>query len=509
MPFRSRFIALVCLLGAFASAQQPSALPLLKAADLQADAAVLQQAYATLHPGLYRYNTKSQMDARFAQLKASLNHDQTLQDAYLTLSTFAAQIKCGHTYANFFNQYDAVANQLFKTPTRVPFYFTWLDRQMIVTTDFTPDHQLPRGTEVLAINNIPTPEILARLLTIARADGSNDAKRIASLNLTGADTFESFDIFFPLFFPQTSPSLALTVLKPSSAKPDLIHVAALTYEQRIAPIQSQQKAKNGGTDPQFEWRYLPDGSAWLRMPDWALFNSKWDWKTWLNTHLDELADTHSPALIIDLRHNEGGLDVGNLILSRLVRHDLPLTQSKRLVRYRKIPADLAPYLDTWDPSFKDWSTAALDLPKPWPTAPHEVPYLALKRSDDVSGQIIKAEGKPYLGRVAVLVDSSNSSATFQFAQLIQQTNLGTLIGEPTGGSQRGINGGAFFFLRLPHSHIELDLPLIATFPPQPAPDAGLTPDILVRPSATDIAQGNDVVLAAASRFLHENHHPNP
>ena len=54
-----------------------------------------------------------------------------------------------------------------------------------------------------------------------------------------------------------------------------------------------------------------------------------------------------------------------------------------------------------------------------------------------------------------------------------------------------------FFLRLPNSGLEVDLPLIATFPSTPQPDAGLTPDVLVSETASDIAQGRDVVLTKA------------
>ena len=47
--------------------------------------------------------------------------------------------------------------------------------------------------------------------------------------------------------------------------------------------------------------------------------------------------------------------------------------------------------------------------------------------------------------MVVLVNAANSSATFQFAKLVKDNQLGTLVGQPTGGNQRGINGGAFFF----------------------------------------------------------------
>ena len=102
----------------------------------------------------------------------------------------------------------------------------------------------------------------------------------------------------------------------------------------------------------------------------------------------------------------------------------------------------------------------------------------------------------FAGRLWVLVGATNSSATFEFAQTVRQNHLGTLVGQPTGGNQRGINGGAFFFLRLPRSGIELDLPLIGQFPDGDRPDAGLQPDILVVPTVSDIARGRDAELDA-------------
>lgn len=497
-PLRITLVLLLtALLSAAPSPAQAPAQATIPSADLLSDAAILRTAYEQLHPGLYRYNTHAQMDAHFAALNAALSHDLSLQDAYVAFSVFAAHVRCGHTYPNFFNQPKSIASTLFESPNRVPFYFRWLNRRMVVTQDFTPTQQLPRGTEILSIDGTPAPAILTRLLTIARADGANNAKRIDSLQVTGDSNYEAFDIYFPLFFPPPSSNLRLSVRTPGHPTPRTITVEALTYQQRLAPIKSREASRQGGSDPLFDWQILPD-AAYLRMPTWSLYNSKWDWKTWLNTHLDQLAPTQN--LILDLRGNEGGLDVGDEILKRLP-NAAAAPHLQRLVRYRTIPAGLAPYLDTWDPSFKDWGTSAVDLPKPWPTAP-PVPYLALQRSgDDLPAAPVPTPATLFRGKLYVLVDSSNSSATFQFAQTIQQNHLGTLIGEPTGGSQRGINGGAFFFLRLPHSKIELDLPLIGTFPATPMPDSGLTPDILVAPTIADIAAGRDAVLNRVHALL--------
>ena len=57
-----------------------------------------------------------------------------------------------------------------------------------------------------------------------------------------------------------------------------------------------------------------------------------------------------------------------------------------------------------------------------------------------------------------------------------------IIGEPTGGNLRGINGGAMFFLTLPNTQIEVDIPLFASFPKDvdlsTVPNRGVVPDAI-------------------------------
>ena len=169
--------ALVCS-AALAHSPPASASTRLSGKQLvETDLPVLEQAYRALHPGLLRYNTEAQLDARFAGLKAAWSRDQTLAEAYLSLSIFLAQLKCGHTYANFFNQKAEVAAEVFGGQTRVPFQFRWLSERLIITRNFSESKALEPGTEVLAINRVPAALILAKLMTVARADGSNDAKR--------------------------------------------------------------------------------------------------------------------------------------------------------------------------------------------------------------------------------------------------------------------------------------------------------------------------------------------
>ena len=244
------FIASICR----SQAVTPTAL---KSGDLRADAAILRRAYEQLHPGLYRYSSKQEMDADFTALDDQLAHDQSLQDAFLAFSEFAAKVRCGHTQANPFNQSKSLIEALFKSPTRLPFYFTWIDDRMIVTRDFTPARLLPAGTEVTQIDGVGTAALLKKLLSVTRADGANDGKPIAQLAVNGDSMYETFDLYYPLFFPQKGTIDTLWVRKPGRQKSERLIVNPLTLRSASRPssnVRSSVKAEmlfcsNGSTFP--------------------------------------------------------------------------------------------------------------------------------------------------------------------------------------------------------------------------------------------------------------------
>lgn len=448
--------------------------------DAAGDIDILRRAYTQLHPGLYRYASRAQVDRRFASLSRAFSRDQSLAEAYRTLSRFLGTVQCGHTYANFYNQSRAVSGALFAGRDKLPFHFRMLGGRMVVTKTQSDDPALARGAEIRSIDGRAPAAIMRALVPYARADGGNDAKRRALLEVRGLDRYESFDVYYPLLFPVRDAQFQLSVLAPGARGAKTITVPALDLDGRRAGMQAADVAEGAPA-----WTLaINDGAAILTMPNWALYNSKWDWRAFLDDAMAQAAEAR--ALIVDLRGNEGGLDCGHEIIARLIDRDLVLDADARLVRYRKTPADLDPYLDTWDDSFRDWGADATDRGDG---------FFALAGGEGVT--TIAPKGPRFRGQVIVLTDAQNSSATFQFAQIVQKRGLARLVGGATGGNQRGINGGAFFFLRLPACGLEADLPLIARFPKTPMPDAGLAPDVAVEDAAADVAAGRDRVLETA------------
>lgn len=464
---------------------------LLASADLRADLALLRRSYETLHPGLYRYNTPARIAEAFDEVDRYFSEDRSVADAFLALTRLTAGIRCGHSYPNFWNQPDQIDAALFQGRDKLPFEFRWLGGRMIVVADHTPGGDLPRGTEVLSIDGIPTGTILETLLPLARADGSNDAKRVAYLEVRGRARYHAFDILYPLVYPVRDTVFTLSVIRPGETDALALEASAMDLDQRR--MQGSADPEPGEADPL--WSYEEsDEIGVLSMPTWALFNSKWDARGWTDSLLQDLAGRAVPDLVIDLRGNEGGVDAGNELLARLIDEPIELPVYVRHVRYREVPEDLVPFLDTWDDSFYDRGRAA--------KGPVDSLFYRLERREDESPSIIRPAAPRFRGRVWVLVGADNSSATFQFALAVKRSGVATLVGQPTGGNRRGINGDSFFFLRLPKTGFEVDLPLVAGFPLTDEPDAGVEPDILVTPTAADVVNGTDPEMEAVrSRIL--------
>jgi hypothetical protein len=450
----------------------------LRAADLSSDLPLLRHALTALHPGLLRYQSMADFDRRFAALQAQWRGDVPAGNAYLALARFLATLRCGHSYANFYNQKASVRDSLILSAPRLPLQFRWLGPRMVVTRG---QPGLPPGSEVLALNGVRAARVLAALAPCVRVDGHNEAMRASLLSVEGIDGIETFDVFHPLVF---GPSPRWTVqARLPDGRERRVELEAIDAAQRQAERRVPAQASDDTPLWPVDWR--ADGTAVLRMPGWAVYNTRWDWRAYLGRTFERLAGEGRRGLVIDLRNNEGGLDCGDEIIARLIDAPIPYYTHMRRTRYQRVPAALNPLLDTWDDGFRDWGDAVVpDGPGWW-----RFPADADRR--------IEPRGPRFRGRVAVIVDSGNSSATLRFADMMQSRRLGVLVGDTTGGSQRGINGGAFFFTRLPNSGLEFDLPLVGTFARGWRPPTGLRPDIAVPLRPADLAGETDPVLARA------------
>src|ERR687884_139340 len=72
--------------------------PVLYTTDqLKQDFSVFRKALEEAHPGLYRYQTKKDVESQFASMEKQLNREMTEEAFYRLLNPLVANIHCAHT----------------------------------------------------------------------------------------------------------------------------------------------------------------------------------------------------------------------------------------------------------------------------------------------------------------------------------------------------------------------------------------------------------------------------
>lgn len=476
---------------------------ILSAQQLQADFTVFKKTLTAIHPGIYRYNSPENLQKEFADLELKLNRQLSESEFFILISQFLHKLKCGHTYANFYNQDEKLRERLFNRQTYLPFYFQIVDGKMIITANAS-SKKISLGSEITKINGIAVKEIIEKLLTVTKADGNSTLEhRLNSIGLSRneAETYALFDWYFPLFFPLAEEIYTVEAIDFASKKETKFQVLAMTKAGRTAEI-----AKRYGASPTYDdgWKFeIQDNSAgYLKIDNsipWRLKTIKF--KEFLANAFSELRAKNIKNLIIDLRGNGGGsMDIGFELARYLTKEKLPpYAESRRLVRNVSAQPDLLKNINTYSDDLK----FALQ---------NGVSANMFKKFDNQYFEIIGRENYPavepdennFQGQAFIIADSSNASATFQFLDYARKNKLAKIIGQTTGGNKQGTNGGNYFFLYLPNSRIELDIPVYFQAPLHPQNDESIVPDILVKKDLNDIGNKFDRELETIKSLIKQN-----
>jgi len=440
------------------------------------DLRILRRALTDLHPGLLRYATQARLDAEFAAAEAAVKTGCSRAQMFLLASRIAAGVHCGHTWTNPYNQRQDLADALFKRADKLPLTLRFVEGRALVTGSAASG--VAAGAELLAIDGRSISDITAALLPYLRADGLHEGAHLKRLSqLDSGSNGGAMDRIFPLVFAPALASgqgrYALQLRDTANGAPREVTVPAISEAERNRTLPP----------PTAQWTFTVEGdTATLTLPTFAFWRGDFKPEPFLQRTFAALRSV--PYLVIDLRSNEGGDDaIGRLLLAQLLRAPFQAPSFRVESAYERAPYDLARFLDTWDFSFFDRTGQATksqrtSTPRNW-LLPEQV------------GATVQPVAAPYPGRTVVLIGPQNSSAGYLLARDLKASRAATLVGQPTGGNLRGLNGGQLAWLTLPASGVAVDIPLLAAFAPEGTPDAGVQPDVLVPPRWDESRAGTD------------------
>ncbi|WP_395007858.1 S41 family peptidase, partial [Undibacterium sp.] len=451
------------------------------------DVRKLKATLIALHPALTKYRTQAEIDEAFAQFEQRGKAATTSSMMYLAATELAAAIRCGHTWTNVLNQSGGSKAALLDANNKLPFTMTLVEDRWLVLASAVSS--IKAGDEILSVNGIKAHDMVKMMLPYLRADGSSDGKR-----LRDRKDFSQMDIVWPLLSPPQAGRYQVQLRRSINGKDQ-----GFTHQEKAVSMAARNEIlKNQGVrEPDETWRLKIDQHvAYLTLPTFSFWNSKFDWKQFIDQSFATILEKQVTHLVIDVRDNEGGDGaIGGKLLSHLIKQPFQFTSDQAVTNYERVPYKLVRYLDTWDYSFFDRTGKVEKISDGTAKGKYQV----TARAGLV--QTIAPVATPFQGKVFLLVSAENSSATFQLAKLSQESGAAILVGQQTGGNQRGLNGGELTWVAMPNSGVAVDIPLLATRYTETTPDASITPDIQVQRTFAARLAGRDLEMEAVKAMI--------
>ena len=485
--FRPLLIAGLLASAPLSAAEMPN--PLLTPAQASGDIALLRRALETIHPGLYRYAPKAEVDAQFAQLTALARAPVPTLTFHREIARLLASIHCDHSKPEL---PDAVQAWRKTNASHLPLRFRLIEGRMIVLSG-----ALPTGAEIIAINGRQVPQILNAVAPLVAYDGDTDqaigVKIGDDSDLGGSD----LDEYWPGLFGVPG-QWDIAWKMPGEAAARTSQLAPISFDAWTR-LESPDGAYRSEFYRRIGWR-LAGKTARLTIDTFVNYRNPVAATPFLGGFFKAMNDAGADHLILDLRSNGGGSSDPIIALGRYLL-DAPFTFT-RSVRAKTIRfGDLPDHIETWgnraaqfNPPESAYRRTDDGLLERIPTGTDE----ADDGNSEIAHQPLPAAQR-FAGRVTVLTGPQNgSAATMAIAWLKDQRGV-TLVGEDTSGSAEGPTAGNIFNLKLPGSGIRVRVPQFRSFTNIRAftPRRGVAADVLVVPTLADFQAGRDRAVEVA------------
>lgn len=445
-----------------------------------------------MHPQLYWYISKEDLDYKFDSLKQTISEPLTPLQFYFKLQPVIADIREGHLALKIPRK--KFTKKELKTLDHKKGMFSRFGyhiegNHLYIVENKDSIENIKPGTEVLAINSIPVSDYIKKYRKLISSDGFNT-------------TFQSYflkDVFFNFYTAENgfadsavietiynNEKQTYTLHREPKSKDDLEKDKELekrTPEKKLNDYVAFSNSYNRN----FKFIDKDSSTAYIQVKS---FSRDYSDKFYKETFA-KIKNAKSSNLIIDIRNNYGGsLYEINTLYSYLAPEPYVLIKPSQLTsRITPLKTNYFRKSSALEYALKSIIYPSYFFSQTFSTYKKDGKTYYKMKADKPT----KPNKDAFMGKVFVLINGASFSASSIITAKLKNDKRVVLVGEETGGANDGTVAGFYSYQKLPNSKIRLPIGLLLV---QPNIDflndkKGVTPDVNITQTVQDIIDKKD------------------
>lgn len=471
----------------------------------------LQNKLYKYQPALDLYVSKAELDKKFDSLRTLAKTPKKSNEFFLEAAPVVYAIKQGH------NAVLPVSRKLTKKESnkikkqgKSPYFlfdFIFENDKLFILNNFSKDTLIPKGTEVLKIEDLTPQKIKEKYWKTIVSDGLNTtfynysfAKRIPIYALTEIGIKDSLKyqfkykdsiferiIYRPNFkkaIKKTNDSIKVITQKTIDKKAQKQKAKTESAKKRLLGYDGERKLYN----KELTFKTKDSSVAVLKIRNFSTGNFKDFYK---NT-FELLQKKQTKTLILDLRNNPGGKlnEIKNLFsyfTNQSYQLIEPVTLSNRTSLwqtsvFKTSPIYLYPFLV---PAYPVLKTIEYIRPKKNKNGSFDYSVTASRNQ--------KSSPHNFSGKIYVLINGGSFSASCLLSAQLKTLKNITFVGEETGGGANQTTAGRMPMFELPNSKLNFNILLMDFRSKNQSKEfgRGIMPDVVITYTIQDLIENKD------------------
>jgi len=484
------------------------------AKELRRDTDYAYRKLQKLHPDLYWYISKEDLDEKFEVLKNNLNEPLSSKEFYKQFAPVIASIKQGHTgvYPPYRKKTKEEKKEKKKSENPFkPLKIQNIGTKLFIKKNYGKDSTLIIGSEIVSVNNEKTQDLVNYFKKLSTSDGYNKtfSPRITSMHFGNyyLNTHSKNDSI--LITLKNNDSIYSHYLyakhtKKSTSKKKINDTTQLKISRVEKKLAKKKKKKNKAWEYTYgynnytkektrDFKFIEQDSATTISYMKIRRFRNGGYKKFYKESFFKIDSAESTNLIIDLRDNLGGrLGEIDELYSYLTDKEYVFIEDAKMTKKTSFT-----YPRMHSKSWFKKSLTTLLYPAILVYQGFKVknkkgdPYFRFKQS---KARMPKPNN--YVGNIYVLINGASFSASTVLSTHLKATERATFVGEETGGAYNGTVAGLFAPIELPNSKVNMKIGLMTIKTPySTSPDGyGVKPDVYIPTSKLDLDEQLEWVL---------------